>query len=82
MLQFKMLWVLLFGVDLSYIFNFCTFTTSSFANVGLGFVFHIHFQSSNIYILKLLHFEIHWDSILFFFILLESMLESVVGTRI
>ncbi len=38
---------------------FVLFTTSSFANVGLGFVFHIHFQSSNIYILKNLHFEIH-----------------------
>jgi hypothetical protein len=50
MLQFKMLQILLFEGDLSYILNFCTFTTSSFANVGLGFVFHIHFQSSNIYI--------------------------------
>jgi hypothetical protein len=67
MLQFKMLWVLLFGVHLSYIFNFCFFSTSSFANVGLGFVIHIHFQSSNIYILRFLHFEIHWDLVLFFF---------------
>jgi hypothetical protein len=37
-LQFKMLRALLFGVDLSYIFNFCTFTTSSFTNVVLGCV--------------------------------------------
>jgi len=73
MLQFKMLRVLLFGVDLRYAFNFCTFTTSSFANVGLGFVFHIHFQSLNIYTLIFLHFEIHWDLVLFFFILLESV---------
>jgi hypothetical protein len=43
MLQFKMLQVLLFGVDFNYIFNFCTLTTSSYANVRLGFVFHIHF---------------------------------------
>jgi hypothetical protein len=57
---------LLFGVDLSYIFSFCTFTASSFANVGLGFVFHIHFQGLNIYILRFLHFEIHWDLVLIF----------------
>jgi hypothetical protein len=67
MLQFKMLQVLLFGVDLSYMFNFCTLTTSSFASVGLEFVFYIHLQNSNIYILKFLHFEIHWDSIISFF---------------
>jgi hypothetical protein len=34
--------------------------------VGLGFVFHIHFQRSNIYIFKFLHFEIHWDFGFFF----------------
>jgi hypothetical protein len=61
MLQFKMLQVLLFGVDLNNIFNFCSFITSSFANVGLGFVFCIHFQNSNIYILRFLHLKIHWD---------------------
>jgi hypothetical protein len=68
--------LLLFEVELSYIFIFCTFTTSSFANVGLGFVFHIHFQSSNMYILRFLHFEIHWDLVpFFFFVLLESTFE-------
>jgi hypothetical protein len=84
MLQFKMLRVLLLGVHLSYIFNFCTFTTSSsFANVGLGFVFHIHFQSSNIYILRFLHFAIqfwfffHCLGIYFWNLLLE--LESDFG---
>jgi hypothetical protein len=75
-LQFKMLRVLLFGVDLSYIFNFCTFTTFSFTNVLLGFVFHIHFHCSNIYILRFLHLEIIWDLILNFFF---TFLESFVG---
>ncbi len=73
MLQFKMLWVLLFGIDLSSIFNFFILTTTSFANVGLGFVFHIHFQSLNIYIFNFLHFEIRWDLVPFFFIILESI---------
>ncbi len=87
MLQFKMLRVLLFGVDLSYIFNFYTFTTSSFANVGVGFVFHIHFQSSNIYILIFLHFEIHWVLVFFFsfswnILLKNLLLELKSGFRI
>ncbi len=59
MLQFKMFVGFVVWSWLSYIFNFCAFITSSFANVGLGFVFHIHFQSSNIYIFRFLHFEIH-----------------------
>jgi hypothetical protein len=81
MLQFKMR-VLFFGVDLSYMFNFCTFTTSSFANVALGFVFHIHFQSSNIYMHRVLHFEIHWDLVFFFFSFFWNLLKSVVGIEI
>ncbi len=82
MLQFKMLGVLLFGVEFSYKSNFFTFTTSSLAYVGLGFVFHIHFQSSNIYILRFLHFEIHWDLVLFFFSFSRNLLKSVVGIKI
>ncbi len=62
------------------------FTTSSFANVGLGFVIHIHFQSSNISMLRFLHFEIHWDLVLSFFhslgISWNLLLELKSGFRI
>jgi len=88
MLEFRMLWVpwTLLGccnsrccgfcsleLTLSYMFNFCTFTTSSFANVALGFVFHIHFQSSNIYMQS---FAL-WDTLGFSSIFFLNFLESV-----
>jgi hypothetical protein len=79
MMQFKMLWILLFGVDLNYIFNFCT--TSSFVKLDLDlcfiFIFSVQTFTYSIF------FTLRYIGILFFFSLSRNLLlESVVGIRI